>query len=191
MTLATRKTQTRIAQYEMAFRMQASVPDLIDLSSESPATFEMYGPDSRKPGTFARNAIIARRLAERGVPFIQLFHRGWDQHGNLPRDLRGQCKGIDQPAAALVRDLKQRGMLDDTLVVWGGEFGRTIYSQGKLSADNHGRDHHGRSFTMWMAGGGVKPGFEFGKTDAHSYNILENPVDIRDINATVLHTLGI
>ena len=185
------ETQTRIAQYEMAFRMQASVPELVDLSSETESTFELYGPDAKKPGTFAHNVIIARRLAERGVPFVQLFHRGWDQHGNLPRDLRGQCLGIDQPAAALVRDLKQRGMLDETLVVWGGEFGRTVYSQGKLTADNHGRDHHGRNFTVWLAGGGVKPGFEFGRTDDHSYNIVENPVHIRDLNATILQTLGI
>ena len=185
------ETQTRIAQYEMAFRMQASVPELVDLSSETESTFELYGPDAKKPGTFAHNVIIARRLAERGVPFVQLFHRGWDQHANLPRDLRGQCLGIDQPAAALVRDLKQRGMLDETLVVWGGEFGRTVYSQGKLTADNHGRDHHGRNFTVWLAGGGVKPGFEFGRTDDHSYNIVENPVHIRDLNATILQTLGI
>ncbi len=185
------ETQTRIAQYEMAFRMQASVPELIDLSDESEAIFDLYGPDSNKPGTFAHNAIIARRLAQRGVPFIQLFHRGWDQHGNLPKDLRGQCQGIDQPAAALVKDLKQRGMLDETLVVWGGEFGRTIYSQGQLTKDNHGRDHHGRCFTVWMAGGGVKPGLEFGKTDDHSYNIVDNPVHIRDLNATILRTLGI
>lgn len=185
------ETHARIAQYEMAFRMQASVPELVDLSTESEATFRLYGPDAKTPGTFAHNAIIARRLAERGVPFIQLFHRGWDQHGNLPRDLRGQCQGVDQPAAALVRDLKQRGMFDDTLIVWGGEFGRTIYSQGQLTADNHGRDHHGRCFTVWLAGGGVRPGIEFGRTDDHSYNIVENPVHIRDLNATILHTLGI
>ncbi len=185
------ETQTRISQYEMAFRMQTSVPELVEMSDEPASTFELYGPDSKQPGTFARNCIIARRLAERGVPFMQLFHRGWDQHGNLPRDLRGQCQGIDQPAAALVRDLKQRGMLDETLVVWGGEFGRTIYSQGKLSDDNYGRDHHGRCFTIWMAGGGVKPGFEYGQTDTHSYNIIEDPVHIRDMNATILHTLGI
>jgi hypothetical protein len=185
------ETQARIAQYEMAFRMQTSVPDLVDLSDEPESTFELYGPDSKKPGTFARNCIIARRLAERGVPFMQLFHRGWDQHGNLPKLLRGQCNTIDQPAAALVKDLKQRGMLDDTLVVWGGEFGRTIYSQGKLTKDNHGRDHHGRCFTTWLAGGGVKGGVEYGKTDDYCYNIVENPVHIRDLNATILHQLGI
>ena len=185
------ETQTRIAQYEMAFRMQASVPSLIDLADEPESTFELYGPDAKKPGTFARNCIIARRLAERGVPFMQLFHRGWDQHGSLPANIRGQCLSIDQAAAGLVKDLKQRGMLDETLVIWGGEFGRTIYSQGKLTKDNHGRDHHGRCFTVWMAGGGVKPGFEYGKTDEYSYNIVENPVHIRDMNATILHQLGI
>lgn len=185
------ETQTRIAQYEMAFRMQASVPELTDLSDEPEQVFEMYGPDAKKPGSFARNCIIARRLAERGVPFMQLFHRGWDQHGSLPKLIRGQCKGIDQPAAALVRDLKQRGMLDDTLVIWGGEFGRTIYSQGKLTKDDHGRDHHGRCFSIWMAGGGIKPGTDFGKTDEYAYNIVENPVHIRDMNATILHQMGI
>ncbi|MCG8585350.1 MAG: DUF1501 domain-containing protein [Pirellulales bacterium] len=185
------ETRTRIAQYEMAFRMQASVPELMDLSSEPAKVMELYGPDAKKPGTFARNCIIARRLAERGVPFMQLFHRGWDQHGSLPKNIRGQCKGIDQPAAALITDLKQRGMLDETLVIWGGEFGRTIYSQGKLTKDNHGRDHHGRCFTIWMAGGGVKGGLEYGKTDEHCYNIIENPVHIRDMNATILHQMGI
>ena len=185
------ETQTRIAQYEMAFRMQASVPNLMDLSDEPKSTFELYGPDSEKPGSFARNCIIARRLAERGVPFMQLFHRGWDQHGNLPKLIRGQCQSIDQPSAALVKDLKQRGMLDDTLVIWGGEFGRTIYSQGKLTQDNHGRDHHGRCFTSWLAGGGIKRGFEYGQTDDYCYNIVENPVHIRDMNATILHQLGI
>ncbi|MCZ6792059.1 MAG: DUF1501 domain-containing protein, partial [Planctomycetota bacterium] len=157
--------RTRIAQYEMAFRMQASVPELVDLSDEPESTFELYGPESKKAGTFARNCIIARRLAERGVPFMQLFHRGWDQHGNLPKLIRGQCRDIDQPAAGLIHDLKQRGLFDDTLVIWGGEFGRTIYSQGKLTEDNHGRDHHGRCFTIWMAGAGVKRGFEYGRTD--------------------------
>ena len=185
------ETQTRIAQYEMAFRMQTSVPELMDLKDESEKTLELYGPEAKKPGSFARNCVIARRLAERGVPCIQLFHRGWDQHGNLPNLLRGQCKDIDQPAAALVKDLKQRGMLNETLVVWGGEFGRTIYSQGKLTKNNHGRDHHGRCFTIWMAGAGIKPGVEYGKTDDHSYNILENPVHIRDMNATILSQLGI
>ncbi len=185
------ETQTRISQYEMAFRMQSSVPSLTDLSSESRNTFELYGPESKKPGTFARNCIIARRLAERGVPFIQLFHRGWDQHGSLPKLLRGQCDSIDQPAAALVKDLKQRGMFEDTLIIWGGEFGRTIYSQGKLTKDNHGRDHHGRCFTMWLAGAGIKRGFEYGKTDDYCYNITENPVPIRDLNATFLNQLGV
>ena len=185
------ETRTRIAQYELAFRMQASVPNLMDLSDEPKDTFELYGPDSKKPGTFARNCVLARRMAERGVPFIQLFQRGWDQHGSLPKLLRGQCNSIDHAAAGLVKDLKRRGMLDDTLVIWGGEFGRTIYSQGKLSKNNHGRDHHGRCFTMWMAGAGIKEGFEYGKTDSHCYNIVENPVPIRNFNATILHLLGI
>lgn len=185
------ETQTRIAQYEMAFRMQTSVPELMDLSDETQSTLDLYGPDAAQPGSFARNCIIARRLAERGVPFIQLFHRGWDQHGNLPKLIRGQCQSIDQPAAGLLRDLKQRGMLDDTLVVWGGEFGRTIYSQGTLTKDNHGRDHHGRCFTMWLAGAGVKRGFEYGATDEYCYNIVENPVQIADMNATILNQLGI
>ncbi|WP_166823163.1 DUF1501 domain-containing protein [Thalassoroseus pseudoceratinae] len=185
------ETQTRIAQYEMAFRMQTSVPDLMEMTDEPKSTYDLYGPEAKKPGSFTRNCIIARRLAERGVPFIQLFHRGWDQHGSLPKLIRGQCETIDQGAAALIKDLKQRGMFEDTLVVWGGEFGRTIYSQGKLTADNHGRDHHGRSFTMWMAGAGIKRGFEFGRTDDYSYNIVENPVHIRDMSATILHQLGI
>ncbi|MEE2641629.1 MAG: DUF1501 domain-containing protein [Planctomycetota bacterium] len=185
------ETQTRIAQYEMAFRMQKSVPELMDLANEPEYIFDMYGPDSKKPGTFARNCIIARRMAERGIPFMQLFHRGWDQHGSLPKLIRGQCNTIDQPSAALVQDLKQRGMLDDTLVIWGGEFGRTIYSQGKLTKDNHGRDHHGRCFTMWMSGGGIRGGVEYGKTDDYCYNILENPVHIRDFNATILNRMGI
>ena len=181
----------RISQYEMAFRMQTSVPELMDLSDETTKTLEMYGPEAKKPGTFASNCILARRMAERGVPFVQLFHRGWDQHGDLPNRIRGQCKNIDQPAAALVRDLKQRGLLDDTLVVCGGEFGRTIYSQGTLTKTTHGRDHHGRCFTTWFAGGGIKPGIEYGLTDDYAYNILENPVHIRDMNATILHQLGI
>jgi hypothetical protein len=185
------ETQTRIAQYEMAFRMQTSVPELMDLSTEPEKTFELYGPDSKKPGTFARNCIIARRLAEQGVPFMQLFHRGWDQHGNLPKLIRGQCDTIDHAIAGLIKDLKQRGLFDDTLIVWGGEFGRTIYSQGQLTKDNHGRDHHGRCFTIWMAGAGIKRGFEYGKTDDYCYNIIENPVHIRDMNATILHQLGI
>ncbi|NQV27180.1 MAG: DUF1501 domain-containing protein [Rhodopirellula sp.] len=185
------ETQTRIAQYEMAFRMQMSVPQIMDVATETKETLELYGPDAEKPGTFARNCIVARKLAEQGVPFIQLFHRGWDQHGSLPKLIRGQCDTIDHPIAGLIRDLKLRGMFDDTLVVWGGEFGRTIYSQGALTADNHGRDHHGRAFTMWMAGAGIKRGFEYGKTDNWSYNILENPVHIRDMNATILNQLGV
>lgn len=185
------ETQTRISQYEMAFRMQAEVPGLMDIDSEPEHIKELYGPQLATPGSFARNCLLARRMVEKGVRYVQLFHRGWDQHGSLPSKITQQCEDIDQPAAALVRDLDQRGMLDDTLVVWGGEFGRTIYSQGQLTKDNHGRDHHGRCFTMWMAGAGVKRGFEYGKTDDHSYNIIENPVHIRDLNATILERLGI
>jgi hypothetical protein len=182
---------TRIAQYEMAYRMQTSVPELMDISKEKPEVFEMYGPDSRKPGTFAANCLLARRLAERGVRFIQLFHRGWDQHGNLPTQIRGQCKDTDQPTAALIKDLKQRGMLEDTLVVWGGEFGRTVYSQGALTQDNYGRDHHGRCFTTLLAGGGIKGGIVLGETDDFCYNIVRDPVHIHDLNATILRCLGI
>jgi hypothetical protein len=182
---------TRIAQYEMAFRMQTSVPELIDVSSEPEHIFEMYGPDSRRPGTFAANCLLARRLAERGVRFIQLFHRGWDQHLKLPTQIRGQCHDTDQPSAALVRDLKQRGLLDDTLVVWGGEFGRTVYCQGKLTADDYGRDHHPRCFTIWLAGGGIKPGTSYGETDDYSYNITRDPMHVHDLHATMLHLLGI
>jgi hypothetical protein len=185
------ETQARIAQYEMAFRMQTAVPDLVNISSESQSVLDLYGPDATRPGSFAYNCILARRMAERGVRFIQLFHQGWDQHGSLPKNLRLQCQDIDQPCAGLLRDLKQRGMLDDTLIVCGGEFGRTIYSQGKLTETDHGRDHHGRCFTTWLAGGGIKAGLEYGKTDDFSYNIVENPVHIRDLNATILHTLGI
>jgi len=185
------ETQTRIAQYEMAFRMQTSVPELTDLSDEPESTFDLYGPDSKKPGTFAFNCLLARRMAERGVLFTQIFHRGWDQHGNLTGDLPNQCKDIDQASTALVKDLKNRGLLDDTLVVWGGEFGRTIYCQGGLSKTNYGRDHHPRCYTMWMAGGGVKGGVVHGQTDEFSYNVVENPVHIRDINATILNQLGI
>ncbi|MDZ4404051.1 DUF1501 domain-containing protein [Prosthecobacter sp.] len=183
--------ETRIAQYEMAYRMQTSVPDLISLRDESAATLDAYGPQSRVPGTFAANCLLARRMAESGVRFIQLYHRGWDQHYNLPSDLRLQCGDIDQPCAALISDLKQRGLLDDTLIVWGGEFGRTTYSQGKLEAANHGRDHHGRCFTMWLAGGGVKPGLQFGETDNFCFNIARDPVHVHDLNATLLHLLGI
>ena len=181
---------TRISQYEMAFRMQSSVPELTDLSKESASTFEMYGPDSKKPGTFAANCLLARRLAERGVRFIQLFHRDWDHHGGLVAGLPKRCKETDQPAAALVTDLKNRGMLDDTLVVWGGEFGRTVYCQGRLTATEYGRDHHPRCFTMWMAGGGIKPGL-YGATDDYGYNITENPVHVHDLQATIMHCLGI
>ncbi len=182
---------TRIAQYEMAFRMQTAVPELIDLSREPRHILDLYGPDARTPGTFAANCVLARRLAERGVRFIQLFHRGWDQHTNLPRQIRGQCRDTDQPSAALILDLKQRGLLEDTLVIWGGEFGRTIYCQGTLTHDNYGRDHHPRCFTFWLAGGGVKPGHTHGETDDFSYNIARDPVHVHDLNATMLHCLGI
>ena len=182
--------ETRIAQYEMAYRMQTSVPDLISLRDESEATLDAYGPQSRVPGSFAANCLLARRMAESGVRFIQLYHRGWDQHYNLPSDLRLQCGDIDQPCAALISDLKQRGLLDDTLIIWGGEFGRTTYSQGKLEAANYGRDHHGRCFTMWLAGGGVKPGIQFGETDDFCFNIARDPVHVHDLNATLLHLLG-
>jgi hypothetical protein len=182
---------TRIAQFEMAYRMQSSVPDLTDLSKEPDSIFDLYGPDARKPGTYAANCLLARRLAERNVRFIQLYHRGWDQHGDLPRDLALQCKGTDQASAALVQDLKQRGMLDDTLVVWGGEFGRTVYCQGKLTEVNYGRDHHPRCFAMWVAGGGIRPGMTMGETDDYSYNIVADPVHVHDLQATVLHCLGV
>jgi len=182
---------TRISQYEMAFRMQSSVPELTDISKEPASTFELYGEDARKPGTFAANCLLARRLAERNVRFIQLFHRDWDHHGGLPKNIPQRCKETDQPAAALVTDLKQRGLLDDTLVIWGGEFGRTVYCQGRLTEDDYGRDHHPRCFTMWLAGGGVKPGITLGATDDFSYNVVENPVDVHDLHATILHCLGI
>ena len=183
--------QARIDQYEMAFRMQRSVPDLTDLSQEPASVFEAYGPESTKPGTFAANCILARRLAERGVRFVQLYHRGWDQHGSLPSGIKAQCYDTDQASAALVQDLEQRGLLEDTLVVWGGEFGRSVYSQGTLTATEYGRDHHPRCFSMWMAGAGVKPGMVYGETDDYSYNIVKDPVHIHDLNATVLHLLGI
>ena len=181
----------RIAQYEMAYRMQTSLPELTDLSSENGHTLEMYGPDVTKPGSYAANCLLARRMAERGVRFIQLFHRGWDQHDNLPKALRLQCQDTDQPTAALIHDLKQRGMLDETLVIWGGEFGRTVYCQGKLTKDDYGRDHHGRCFTTWLSGGGVRPGIEYGETDDYCYNIVRDPVHVHDLNATILHCLGI
>ena len=183
--------ETRIAQYEMAYRMQSSVPEATDLSREPEHILDLYGPDARKPGTFAANCLLARRLAERGVHFIQLYHQGWDQHGGLPNGIRQQCKETDQPAAALLADLKQRGLLDDTLVVWGGEFGRTNYSQGKLTATDYGRDHHPRCFSMWMAGAGVKAGTVYGSTDDFGYNVAEDGVHVHDLHATMLHLLGI
>jgi uncharacterized protein (DUF1501 family) len=185
------EVEARIAAYEMAYRMQSSVPNLTDLSDESAATFKLYGPESRRPGSFAANCLLARRLAERGVRFIQLFHRGWDQHVAIRQQLPKQCRDTDQGAAGLITDLRDRGLLDDTLVIWGGEFGRTVYSQGKPGSPQAGRDHHGRCFSMWMAGGGVRRGFDYGQTDDFSYNITENPVHIRDLNATILHCLGI
>ena len=185
------ETETRIAQYEMAFRMQSSVPELTDLSGESEATIEMYGPNARKPGTFAHSALLTRRLIERGVRVVQVLHRGWDQHGNLPKEIKNQCLDVDQPTAALIKDLKERGMLKDTLVVFGGEFGRTAYCQGKLTRDNYGRDHHPRNFCMWVAGGGIQAGMTYGETDDFSYNVTENPVHLNELNATILHCMGI
>ena len=182
---------TRIAQYEMAYRMQASTPELVDLSKEPASVFELYGETARQPGTYAANCLLARRMAERGVRFIQLYHRGWDHHGALPERIEALTRDEDQASAALVTDLKQRGLLDDTLVIWGGEFGRTVYSQGKLTQETYGRDHHGRAFSLWMAGGGVKPGFTYGKTDDFSFNIMENPVHVHDLQATILHCLGL
>ena len=180
----------RIAQAEMAYRMQMSVPELTDFADESPDTLEMYGPDVSRPGSFAANCLLARRLAERGVRFIQLYMRGWDAHNNLPLEIRAQSKAVDQPQAALIRDLRRRGLLDETLVLWAGEFGRTVYSQGTLTETNYGRDHHPRCFTVWLAGGGVKPGVTYGRTDDYSYNIVENPVEVHDLHATMLHLLG-
>jgi len=185
------ETLTRIAQYEMAFRMQSSVPDLVDFSSESKATTDLYGDEVKKPGTFAASALLARRLVERGVRCVQILHRGWDQHGNLPTEIRAQCKDIDQASAALIHDLKARGLLEDTLVIWGGEFGRTVYSQGRLTRTDYGRDHHPRNFCMWMAGGGIKGGISYGETDDFSYNVVENPVHINDLNATILKCMGV
>jgi hypothetical protein len=182
---------TRIAQYELAFRMQTSVPELTDISGESPAAVDSYGPNVRTPGTYAANCLLARRLCERGVRFVQLFHMGWDQHATLPKAIRGQCSDTDQPTAALIKDLKARGLLDDTLIVWGGEFGRTVYSQGALTQDNYGRDHHPRAFSVFMAGAGVKGGFSYGATDDYSYNVTENPVHVHDLNATILHLMGV
>lgn len=182
---------TRIAQYEMAYRMQTSVPELMNVADEPESVFKLYGEDAKKPGTFAANCLLARRLAERGVRFVQLFHRGWDQHLDLPNKISIQCKDTDQASAALLMDLKQRGLLKDTLVIWGGEFGRTVYCQGKLTATDYGRDHHPRCFTIWLAGAGVKSGFSFGETDDYCYNITQNPVHVHDLNATILHLLGI
>jgi hypothetical protein len=181
----------RISQYEMAFRMQSSVPELTDLSREHSHIFDLYGPDSRTPGTFAHNCLLARRLIERGVRFVELFQRGWDHHDNLPRKLRKLCLSSDQACAGLLTDLKQRGLLDETLVLWGGEFGRTAYCQGELTADGYGRDHHPRCFTMWAAGGGFRPGTVYGETDDFSYNIARDPVHVHDLHATMLHLLGI
>ena len=183
--------ETRIAHYEMAYRMQTSVPEVVDISGEPDSVLDAYGPDARTPGTFAANCLLARRLAERGVKFIQLYHQGWDQHGNLPKAIRNQCRETDRPSAALLEDLKQRGMLEDTLVIWGGEFGRTNYSQGKLTATDYGRDHHPRCFTIWMAGGGVKPGTVYGETCEFGYNIVKDGVHVHDFHATMLHLLGI
>lgn len=182
---------TRIRQYEMSFRMQTSVPELIDLSDETDATFQLYGPDSRRPGSYAANCILARRLAERDVRFIQLFHPDWDHHSRLPSWCTARCRDVDQPTAALITDLKQRGLLNDTLVIWGGEFGRGVAGQGQWDSPEAGRDHHPRCFTMWLAGGGVKPGLTYGSTDDFSYNTAENPVHVRDLHATVLHLLGL
>lgn len=181
----------RIAQYEMAYRMQASVPELTDFTNETEDTLNLYGPEVRKPGSFAYNCLMARRMAERGVRYIQLFHRGWDHHGSVPRDLPLQCQDVDQAQAALLRDLRQRGLLDETLVVWGGEFGRTVYCQGQLTKTQYGRDHHPRCFTVWLAGGGIRPGITYGRSDDFSYNIAENPVSVHDLHATMLHCLGI
>jgi hypothetical protein len=183
--------QTRISQYEMAFRMQTSVPDLLDLKSEPQHILDMYGPDVKRPGSYAANCLLARRLAERDVRFVQLFHMGWDHHGGLPNAIRGQCYDTDQATAALIKDLEQRGLLDDTLLVWGGEFGRTIYSQGALTEKTYGRDHHPRCFTILMAGAGVKKGLTFGETDDYCYNIVKDPVHVHDLNATIMHLLGV
>jgi Protein of unknown function (DUF1501) len=189
--LADPEVDARIAQYEMAFRMQTSVPGVMDMSGEPESVFELYGPDSKDPGTYAANCILARKLLENDVKFVQLYHQGWDHHGGLPNGLKRQCQATDQATAALITDLKQRGLLEDTLVIWGGEFGRTVYSQGKLSADNYGRDHHPRCFTMWMAGAGVKKGLTYGQTDDFSYNIIKDPVHVHDLNVTIMNQMGI
>lgn len=185
------ETLARIQQYEMAYRMQTSVPELMDLKDESDSTVKLYGPDCLVPGTYAANCLLARRLAERGVRFVQLYHQGWDQHGNLPNEMGGQAKDVDQASAALITDLKQRGLLEDTLVIWGGEFGRTVFCQGEFKADNYGRDHHPRCFSIWMAGGGIKPGITYGETDDFSYNIVKDPVHIHDFQATIMNLMGL
>jgi uncharacterized protein (DUF1501 family) len=185
------ETLARIAQYEMAYRMQTSVPELTDISDEPQSVLDLYGPDVKKPGTFAASVLLARRMVERDVRFIQIYHRGWDQHGNLTTDMPNNCRDVDQPCAGLLRDLEQRGLLEDTIVVWGAEFGRTVYCQGALSKTNYGRDHHPRCFTYWMAGGGIRGGTVHGETDDFSYNITKDPVHIHDLNATILHCLGI
>ncbi len=185
------ETQARIAQYEMAYRMQSSVPELTDLSNEPDSTFDLYGEDARKPGTYAYNVLLARKLSEKGVRFVQLFHRGWDTHGNLPKQLGQRCKETDQASAALITDLKRRGLLEDTLVIWGGEFGRTVYCQGAMSSTNYGRDHHPRCFSIWMAGGGIKGGTTYGETDDYGYNIAKDPVSVHDLHATILNQMGV
>ena len=183
--------EARISQYELAYRMQMAVPDLVDVSSEPDSTFKLYGEAARKPGTYAYNALLARRLSESGTRFVQLFHRGWDTHGGLPNQVKARCNDTDQATTGLIKDLKQRGLLDETLVIWGGEFGRTVYCQGDLTPKNYGRDHHPRCFSIWMAGGGIKPGMSYGRTDDFSYNIVENPVSVHDLHATIQHLLGI
>ena len=182
---------TRISQYEMAYRMQTSVPELADLADEPQSTFDLYGEEARQPGTFARNCLMARRLVERDVRFIQLYHRGWDHHGDLPKRMKTLAGDTDRPSKALVQDLKQRGLLDDTLVIWGGEFGRTPYAQGKPKPSQYGRDHHGKAFSLWMAGGGVKAGATYGQTDEFGFNIVDKPIHVHDLQATILHLLGV
>jgi uncharacterized protein (DUF1501 family) len=184
------ETHTRIQQYELAFRMQSSVPDLVNVAGEPPSTYALYGDEAKNPGTFAHAALLARRMVERGVRFVQIYHNNWDTHANVAGRLPMQCQDVDQPCYALIQDLKRRGLLNETLVIWGGEFGRTIYSQGQLSRENYGRDHHPRCFTLWMAGGGIRPGTIYGETDDFSYNIVKDPVHVRDFHATILHLLG-
>jgi hypothetical protein len=186
-----REIATKIQQYEMAFRMQTAIPEVMDVTKEPDDIVKLYGPECLVPGTYAANCLLARKLSESGVRFIQLYHQGWDQHGNLPNEMKGQAQDVDQPSAALITDLKQRGLLDETLVIWGGEFGRTNYCQGKMTPDNYGRDHHPRCFSIWMAGGGVKPGIVYGETDDFGYNIIKDPVHVHDFHATVLHQMGL